>query len=73
MSIFLCVPVSLQFFDAVGSVFWPVREGQPFQKTRLQNDLYCVGWDVKPYSTTTTTTTEGSEDIVINSTENRRF
>ena len=27
------------------------REGQPFQKTRLRNDLYCVGWDVKPYST----------------------
>ena len=32
--------VSLQYFDTVGWVFWPV-------KNRLPYNLYCVGWDVK--------------------------
>ena len=33
----------LQCFDTVGWVIWPV-------KTRPRYDLYCVQWDVKPYS-----------------------
>jgi len=33
LSIFLCVPVSLQCFDAVGLVFWPVKgKDNPFRK-----------------------------------------
>ena len=32
-------------FDTVGWVTWPVKISSP-------NDLYCVEWDVKPYSTT---------------------
>ena len=31
-------------FDTVGWVTWPVKISSP-------NDLYCVEWDVKPYST----------------------
>ena len=41
--------ILLQCFDAVGWVTWPVKISSP-------NDLYCVEWDVKPYSTTTLTT-----------------
>ena len=33
----------LQCFDTVGWVIWPV-------KTCPRYDLYCVWWDVKPYS-----------------------
>ena len=33
-----------QCFDTVGWVTWPVKISSP-------NDLYCVEWDVKPYST----------------------
>ena len=40
--------VLLQCFDTVGWVTWPVKISSP-------NDLYCVEWDVKPYSTTTCT------------------
>ena len=36
--------VLLQCFDTVGWVTWPVKISSP-------NDLYCVEWDVKPYST----------------------
>ena len=36
--------ILLQCFDAVGWVTWPVKISSP-------NDLYCVEWDVKPYST----------------------
>ena len=39
--------ILLQCFDTVGWVTWPVKISSP-------NDLYCVEWDVKPYSTTTT-------------------
>ena len=38
--------ILLQCFNAVGWVTWPVKISSP-------NDLYCVEWDVKPYSTTT--------------------
>ena len=38
--------ILLQCFDTVGWVTWPVKISSP-------NDLYCVEWDVKPYSTTT--------------------
>ena len=37
--------ILLQCFDTVGWVTWPVKISSP-------NDLYCVEWDVKPYSTT---------------------
>ena len=40
--------ILLQCFDTVGWVTWSVKISSP-------NDLYCVEWDVKPYSTTTTT------------------
>ena len=40
--------ILLQCFDTVGWVTWPVKISSP-------HDLYCVEWDVKPYSTTTTT------------------
>ena len=36
--------ILLQCFDTVGWVTWPVKILSP-------NDLYCVEWDVKPYST----------------------
>ena len=36
--------ILLQCFDTVGWVTWPVNISSP-------NDLYCVEWDVKPYST----------------------
>ena len=36
--------ILLQCFDTVGWVTWPVKISSP-------NDLYCVEWDVKPYST----------------------
>ena len=36
--------IFLQCFDTVGWVTWPVKISSP-------NDLYCVEWDVKPYST----------------------
>ena len=36
--------ILLQCFDIVGWVTWPVKISSP-------NDLYCVEWDVKPYST----------------------
>ena len=36
--------ILLQCFDTVGWVTWPV-------KISSLNDLYCVEWDVKPYST----------------------
>ena len=36
--------IVLQCFDTVGWVTWPVKISSP-------NDLYCVEWDVKPYST----------------------
>ena len=36
--------ILLQCFDTVGWVIWPVKISSP-------NDLYCVEWDVKPYST----------------------
>ena len=35
--------ILLQCFDTVGWVTWPVKISSP-------NDLYCVEWDVKPYS-----------------------
>ena len=38
--------ILLQCFDTVGWVTWPVKISSP-------NDLYCVEWDVKPYSTPT--------------------
>ena len=38
--------ILLQCFDTVGWITWPVKISSP-------NDLYCVEWDVKPYSTTT--------------------
>ena len=40
--------ILLQRFDTVGWVTWPVKISSP-------NDLYCVEWDVKPYSTTLVT------------------
>ena len=36
--------ILLQCFDTVGWVTWPVKISSP-------SDLYCVEWDVKPYST----------------------
>ena len=36
--------ILLRCFDTVGWVTWPVKISSP-------NDLYCVEWDVKPYST----------------------
>ena len=36
--------ILLQCFDTVGLVTWPVKISSP-------NDLYCVEWDVKHYST----------------------
>ena len=36
--------ILLQCFDTVGWFTWPVKISSP-------NDLYCVEWDVKPYST----------------------
>ena len=36
--------ILFQCFDTVGWVTWPVKISSP-------NDLYCVEWDVKPYST----------------------
>ena len=36
--------ILLQCFETVGWVTWPVKISSP-------NDLYCVEWDVKPYST----------------------
>ena len=36
--------ILLQCFDPVGWVTWPVKISSP-------NDLHCVEWDVKPYST----------------------
>ena len=36
--------ILLQCFDTVGWVTWPIKISSP-------NDLYCVEWDVKPYST----------------------
>ena len=39
--------ILLQCFDTVGWVTWPVKISSP-------NDLYCVEWDVKPYSTQST-------------------
>ena len=36
--------IVLQCFDTVGWVTWAVKISSP-------NDLYCVEWDVKPYST----------------------
>ena len=36
--------ILLQCFDTVGWVTWPVKISSP-------NDLYCVEWDTKPYST----------------------
>ena len=36
--------ILLQCFDTVGWATWPV-------KISSLNDLYCVEWDVKPYST----------------------
>ena len=35
--------ILLQCFDTVSWVTWPVKISSP-------NDLYCVEWDVKPYS-----------------------
>ena len=38
--------ILLQCFDTVGWATWPVKISSP-------NDLYCVEWDVKPYTLTT--------------------
>ena len=46
--------ILLQCFDTVGWVTWPVKNIVP-------NDLYCVEWDVKPYSTQSSAEKSGHE------------